>query len=230
MAGIRTVIAIVLSLSIANVEAAPGTEINGHYPLSYQLRIDDGNAVIELQGTKGERLALLQLPGGERIKALQAMAASCSTTADECGPEPDPSSAPIAWSPDGEFLMVAAGTFDGLWFIPAKKALAGLAEGDVVKVRMVMKQGENDIGLGHKCSGWLSPHNYIFTVGLDDSNFAYSFDPLSRNLKGFPFELGTGSTVENFESVMVEDYHSQSEVIDLDQLKPQLQKLLNLSD
>lgn len=132
----------------------------------------------------------------------------------------------ISWSPDDQFLMVYAGRFDGFLFIPAStlKYGIGVKEG-TVSVAIVNRTKKFTTALFHKAVGWAAPDSYVFAAGLSGSNFMYRFDPKTNTLIGRPFDLSDDSTVTSFIETTVDDYNTQSTLIDLFDVKDQLQQL-----
>jgi len=201
------------------------TNYNDKYATTHHVVVKNDVLHVELTNSNGETVYSFPLPNSEAISQQYARQLQCLKNSSWCVDERN-SEQYISWSPDGEFLAILSGNFEGLCFVPTNKLVDGtLTYSDILKVKIVNATQRRTVGLFHKMGGWINDHQYIFTAGLNDSNLAYRFDAQQLALSGFPFQLSGDSTVNTFNKINVDDFRSHASTINITSIGSQLAQL-----
>ncbi|MBH0076919.1 hypothetical protein I6F48_15445 [Pseudoalteromonas sp. SWYJ118] len=216
---------IILFSSLVISFISVGNEYNAKYDVSYKLNIDNNTAeILFLDKNKNLTSTLILLNKAAYIEK-EKLREFCSSDDVLC-PRKSYESNVITWSPDNEYLAVFVGNTKGFWFIPSKEITkAAFNKNNVVKVGVHTQNDKINIALFHGAAGWVDNHHYVFSAGLSGDNFVYKFNPKTKELKGFPFELNEDSTVSSFKEVFVESFNSQKSSFKLSDVIQQLDKL-----
>jgi hypothetical protein len=85
------------------------------------------------------------------------------------------------WSPDGEWLVLPLGRFEGYRLIRSSEALNELqANRSSEFLRIELK---NNVHLWHHFDGWKGPSSFFFDAGLSDRQFKFLFSIPDRSLR-----------------------------------------------
>lgn len=92
------------------------------------------------------------------------------------------------WSPDGDYLVLPLGRFDGFVVAPAAQAFDLRAHGKTIK--LVASENDNETGLRHEFKAWRGSRSFEFVAGLSELYADFSYDitrerVASRRPRGF---------------------------------------------
>jgi hypothetical protein len=85
------------------------------------------------------------------------------------------------WSPDGEWLVLPRGRFQGFCMIKAAGAFNSFKAGecdDFIRIR-----GRDETALWHEFQGWKNPHAIAFKAGLSGDLFDFEYEIGNKELK-----------------------------------------------
>ncbi|MBH0057389.1 hypothetical protein I6F65_10465 [Pseudoalteromonas sp. SWXJZ94C] len=216
---------IILFSSLVISFISVGNEYNAKYDVSYELNVDNNTAEILFHDKNKNLTSTLSLPNKAVYIEKQKLREFCSS-GDVLCPRKSYESSFITWSPDNEYLAVFAGDTQGFWFLPTIEITkSAFNERHILKIGLHQTTNQFNIGLFHQTGGWLNNEQYVFSAGLSGDNFVYKFNPKTKELKGFPFELNENSTVSSFEEVFVDSYYSQKSSFKISDVAKQLEEL-----
>jgi hypothetical protein len=84
---------------------------------------------------------------------------------------------PEVWSPDGLYLVLPLGRWEGFAFFSAKSAVADVQANRPIQTIRVQLPGLSASPLWHEFSAWKTPHRLQFGAGMSSTLVEFTFDP-----------------------------------------------------